>query len=267
MGIAAKAGLSVDQLVQAVLARKAAEAGEPEGDLPIRKGEYEALVQGHAEIAASQEFVCVAAEGAGTVTDWFDLVMTVPRLREVRALEAFTRVDGPEPGEDESRRAPCSRRIQDGSPRWRCREKGYFCGSTRRALADWELRADVRERVDRIARNYERRFSDLGKPADRIITPRFVLLHTVAHLLINQWALECGYPAASIRERIYADDGMAGVLLYTATSDSAGAGAVWSGWPRRSGCGLRLMRCWPAPLGAAPIPFAGESDGAGVGIS
>jgi len=59
--------------------------------------------------------------------------------------------------------------------------------------------------------------------ADRTITPRFLLVHTLAHLLINQWSLECGYPTASLRERVYADGQMAGILIYTATSDSAGS--------------------------------------------
>jgi len=53
------------------------------------------------------------------------------------------------------------------------------------------------------------------------------MLHGLAHLLIRELALECGYNAASIRERIYAatpeDDGpQAGVLLYTAAADSDG---------------------------------------------
>ena len=58
--------------------------------------------------------------------------------------------------------------------------------------------------------------------------PRYILLHSLAHLLINELALECGYAAASLRERIYSDDGaqgnepMAGILIYTAAADSEG---------------------------------------------
>jgi hypothetical protein len=33
----------------------------------------------------------------------------------------------------------------------------------------------------------------------------YVLLHTLSHLLIQSVAMRCGYPASSIRERIYAD--------------------------------------------------------------
>ena len=49
------------------------------------------------------------------------------------------------------------------------------------------------------------------------------MLHSFAHLLITAVSLECGYPASSIRERIYALPGIGyGVLLFTGTSDSEG---------------------------------------------
>jgi hypothetical protein len=69
---------------------------------------------------------------------------------------------------------------------------------------------------------------------------RYVLIHSFSHALIRQLALECGYTASSIRERIYclppdADDGpMAGLLLYTSAPDSEGTlgGLVSLGEPR-----------------------------------
>mgnify|MGYP001357290385 CR=1 FL=1 len=65
------------------------------------------------------------------------------------------------------------------------------------------------------------------------------MLHTLAHLLILQLSFECGYAAASLRERIYsADPGsgfdpMASILIYTADSDSEGSlgGLVRQGLP------------------------------------
>lgn len=51
------------------------------------------------------------------------------------------------------------------------------------------------------------------------------MLRTLSHLLIRELALDCGYNAASIRERIYADalgdNPQAGILIYTAAADSA----------------------------------------------
>ena len=62
---------------------------------------------------------------------------------------------------------------------------------------------------------------------------------------MRELALECGYSASSIRERIYAsapdNGGMAGVLLYTAAPDSEGTlgGLVRLGEPKTLG---RLVR-------------------------
>jgi hypothetical protein len=68
-------------------------------------------------------------------------------------------------------------------------------------------------------------------------TDRFVLLHTLSHLLIRQLCFECGYSSSSLSERIYSDDeeGMAGILIYTASADSEGAlgGLVREGLPDR----------------------------------
>jgi len=53
-----------------------------------------------------------------------------------------------------------------------------------------------------------------------------VMLHTLAHLLINELVFACGYSSASLRERLYVSDGsgreMAGLLIYTAAGDSEG---------------------------------------------
>jgi hypothetical protein len=52
----------------------------------------------------------------------------------------------------------------------------------------------------------------------------YVLLHILSHLLIQSLAMRCGYPASSIRERIYADAGAQrfGIFLYTGSPDSEG---------------------------------------------
>jgi hypothetical protein len=71
----------------------------------------------------------------------------------------------------------------------------------------------------------------------RQITPRFILLHTFAHLLINRLTFECGYSSAALRERLYISENpvapMAGVLIYTANGDSEGTmgGLVRMGKP------------------------------------
>lgn len=56
---------------------------------------------------------------------------------------------------------------------------------------------------------------------------RYVLLHSLSHALIRQFSVECGYAAASLKERIYSstpdeEEEMAGILIYTAAPDSEG---------------------------------------------
>ena len=97
---------------------------------------------------------------------------------------------------------------------------------------------------------------------------RYVLLHSLAHALIRQFSLECGYTTASIRERIYSrstegdHEPMAGVLLYTAAPDSEGTlgGLVSLGEPKALGRhldqALEAMRlCASDPLCAEHHPY------------
>ena len=48
-------------------------------------------------------------------------------------------------------------------------------------------------------------------------------IHTLSHIIIDQLSLDAGYPAAALRERLFVDDDVAGLLVYTASSDSAGS--------------------------------------------
>jgi hypothetical protein len=96
---------------------------------------------------------------------------------------------------------------------------------------------------------------------------RYLLLHTLSHALINELALECGYAAASIRERIYAEapggerPPMAGILLYTAAPDAEGTlgGLVSLGRPEFAGPVLtravrRMRLCTSDPMCADHCP-------------
>ncbi|GAA3232905.1 hypothetical protein GCM10020256_48580 [Streptomyces thermocoprophilus] len=90
-----------------------------------------------------------------------------------------------------------------------------------------------------------------------------VLLHTLAHVLINEWSLDAGYPAASLRERLYADDAMAGLLVYTATSDSEGSlgGLVAQGEPDRLAETLRSALRRAEWCSADPLCLEAEASG------
>lgn len=63
--------------------------------------------------------------------------------------------------------------------------------------------------------------------------PRFYLLHTFSHIIMKELEFSCGYPTASLQERLYYSDRMCGVLIYTADgAEGSMGGLVWQGQPR-----------------------------------
>jgi hypothetical protein len=157
-----------------------------------------------------------------------DLVL-VERLREVRVLTGFTRIESSSPniyGEFDlvTRRAALSLSA-DWLPASEIRGEGFLVVLDLDALKDWATRPAVVAREQQLRAGWESR----GEPGGQFLGVRFYLLHTLAHLLITQVSLECGYAASAIRERIYCDPPglahareMAGVLLSTGSTGSEG---------------------------------------------
>lgn len=224
MGLADQTQYTVEDLVAAVRWRQKSSEHEP-GDVStdLKVEEYEALCRGWKEASKDQEFVCTPApKQHDEVGKWFDLVMQVKRLREVRVLCTFSRVNPP-PGTI----PPDSPPLYDENPGWlpgvEVIGEGVFLRLERERLEQWETLPAVIARAGMINGNYRTRCERLDIEPDRVITPRQILIHTLAHALIGQWSLDAGYPASSLRERLYVSPEMSGFLIYTATSDSAGS--------------------------------------------
>lgn len=156
-------------------------------------------------------------------------VLLLERLREVNALVGYTRVEAPEETADADERPPMAS-LCKGRPEWvpasEVHGEGIFIRFNEEAISTWEKVASVQRR-DRMIEQGHRQWRAARELDPETGYPgiRYVMLHTFAHLLIRELALECGYNAASIRERIYAsseESPMAGVLIYTAAADSDG---------------------------------------------
>ena len=199
-------------------------------------------------------------------------VVLVERLREVRALIGFSRVEAPGdfgdvPDVPKEVRAPLARKDPVWVPSVEVRGEGVFLQFKESVVASWS--ADVADRAADFEEAHRRwRKARQLDPNTGFPGARYILLHGVAHALIRQFAVECGYTAASIRERIYAldpdaDGGpMAGILLYTAAPDSEGTlgGLVGLGEPknlaRHLGQALEQMKlCGSDPLCAEHHPY------------
>ena len=104
------------------------------------------------------------------------------------------------------------------------RGEGILLRFSEENLRRWEKRPEVVKRVGQLTGAHDTWRRQRRLPPGRFPGARYLLLHTFAHVLIREFALECGYGASGIGERVYADPDreMAGVLLYTAAPDSEG---------------------------------------------
>ena len=166
---------------------------------------------------------------------FLDRVVLVHALREVRAMVGFTRIEsapqGPE-GELDSTMplAPMSEG-EDWIPAVEVLGEGVFIAFKESEMRRWEKREAVREREEqfRQALRRENQLAATDTSMDRFTSARLIMLHSLAHMLITQISLECGYSASAIRERIYCfrhpedpSKSRAGILLYTGTPGSEG---------------------------------------------
>ena len=205
--------------------------------------------------------------------DYLTRVVLVERLREVRALVGFTRIDAPGEFDDDpaaiaDRRMPLARQKPAWVPATEVRGEGIFIQFNEARLAEWLKRPALAERdagfFDAHVHWRRRRFI---KPEEANFPGlRYVLLHSFAHALMRQLALECGYAAASVRERIYSQAAdtaagkaaQAGILIYTAAPDSEGTlgGLVSLGEPEQ--LGRHLLKALHAAGLCASDPLCAE---------
>ncbi len=159
---------------------------------------------------------------------YLERVRSVDVLRETRALRGFTRVRDNvlklSAGKALLRREPLPP-VLDWLPAYVVKGEGIYFELDSQRLAAWEARAEVQARAQKITDHYGQVASQRGLQ-ERILSPRFLLLHTLGHLIINELVFACGYSSASLRERLYVSTTqgreMAGLLIYTAAGDSEG---------------------------------------------
>ncbi len=205
------------------------------GDRPVKQVELEALLaapEGFGEdVPVDRNFharrlpdrVWRRTQRSNTI----EAVLQVHRLREVLALAGFTRFEAVTPDIHGDYETDVERAALAEEPRWfpavENRGEGIFLQLHAGAVREWLERLAVAHRLTDLANGHER-WKNERKSKRSFPGGPYVLLHTLSHLLIQSLSMRCGYPASSIRERIYAEELMDryGILLYTGTPDAEG---------------------------------------------
>lgn len=263
------------QIWDAIQAHKQLNTESKESDTDLKLAEWTILNQDPPP-AATKDFRITRVAPPNGFSCLFEDTILLERLREVRALLAFTRIESK--GDfaeaahvDDDRQTPLCRQSPTWLPASEVRGEGIFLRFKEEPLQEWEQRPAVRQLEQEFLSAHKawRQLRKQNPPGAGFPSIRFVLLHSLSHALMRQISLECGYTAASVRERLYCRTvgeklgPMAGILIYTAASDSEGTlgGLVQLGQPvtlgRQIQNTLESMRiCGADPLCAEHSPIA-----------
>ena len=206
-------------------------------DVKYRIAEYDAL-SGQTTIEAKKgsDFLRKKMDAREYHLPLVESISLITKVRVVNALIGFSRIN------------PVCRETDDGFvavknsnikwyPACEVFGEGIFIEFDRNGIDEWIAKnPEINNRIRIINKKYGD--SLIGKNNPRSITPKFVMLHTLSHLLIKRLSFECGYSIASLSERIYSSEesegrNMAGIFIYTSSGDSEGTlgGLVRQGMP------------------------------------
>ena len=245
---------------------------EPD-ELDLRYPEWLAMREKPSSTRETDELYLEDTEVPDRFRKFLARIVLARKVLEVRALRGFTRINPAGGGQDvdfDVALSSVARQQTDWLPAVEVRGEGIFFEFDEKTLTGWEKQPSVQQLMTSMADKFAEWESAKGGTPDPFPGARYVLMHSFAHTMIRQLALDCGYSASSVRERIYSSldpkHRMAGVLLYTASPDSEGSlgGLVDLGRPNRLPALLAnalasTVRCSSDPLCADHDPDAHAS--------
>lgn len=221
---------NVNDILEAVQRRQQHLAEKEYTRQDLLEDEYKVFCLNNYENWEEGEFCSQSVKVPDVLSELIEGLIMVKRLREVLALTGFRRIVPSKPDTSDPRYAgyfdnrdivSLSSKPLGWYPAIELLGEGIFLRLKEDRLAEWEK--SISEHYEPLRLHLERSIIQCPN-----FSPRYVLLHTLAHLLIRQLSVECGYSGAAIKERIYSTypasgDNMAGILLYTSSSDSDGS--------------------------------------------
>lgn len=193
----------------------------------IKQMEYNAITHHADPVYASNKKHFKAEEDPlpDYLLPYFKRVIRITRLREVRVLLGFTRVDAPDPDADEQTNIVYLNKgkTEKWLPAAEVHGEGVFIEFNRDSIDAWLRDPELGALSQKYAQCYKEFCESKEWTVTTLRDARYVLMHTFAHLLIKQMSMSSGYSSSAIRERIYFGDDMSGVLLYTGSADKEGS--------------------------------------------
>jgi hypothetical protein len=175
-----------------VAARASSATGDEED---FRRSEYQAICDGKVGPQSELYVECAKlADYKPEVTKFFSRIRLVHKLRETRALAGFTRILPPDGNlaSDRLQGLKLDQQI-DWLPAIKVYGEGIFLEVNPDEITKWAATVPgLRPEFIRLVAHYNAARTARLQP-NRNITAKFMLLHTLAHVFINQLSFDCGY--------------------------------------------------------------------------
>jgi hypothetical protein len=166
------------------------------------------------------------APPAAAIWNKIDRVVLIHRLREVVSLIGFTRFEPATNDIDGELAIGVNRAALADEVRWvpavENLGEGVFISFKPEEVRTWRQRNEVSKRELELAEGFKLWKKQYPSSKAQFVGAPYMMLHSLAHLLLTQVSLECGYSSSAIRERVYAGEAGYGILLYTGSPDSEG---------------------------------------------
>jgi hypothetical protein len=195
--------------------------------IELKEMEYQAITH-HDDVSFKHDVRYFKAEEVDlldSLKPYISRVIKIHRLREVRVLTGFTRLEAPEPEIDDPKHIVKLRSDRDEKwlPAVAINGEGVFIELNRETLKNWMEIPSVKKRSDKYTQYYNEYCESRGWSNYKTRNAEYVLLHTLSHLLIKGMSMKSGYSSSALHERIYSSDDMSGILIYTGAPDAEGS--------------------------------------------
>lgn len=174
-----------------------------------------------------KDFEAENQEVPADLKPFFTRIIKAHRLKEVLVLLGFMRNDSPEPEVNSPKNIVWlgSGMDENWLPAVEVFGEGIFLEFNRDTINNWlsENSKILSSKSEEFSRLYTEWINSKGWEVTGVRDAVYVMMHTLSHLLIKQLSLQSGYSSVAIKERIYWNENMAGILLYTGSTDQEGS--------------------------------------------
>jgi hypothetical protein len=191
----------------------------------LRKQEWNTLIQSNIDDSFGTGYKSGRVEIHQNMKPYFETIHRVESLPEIQVLQGFSRIeylDRFELSEPKDLIPIMKEKNTNWLPGIKNNGEGIFFQFNEKKLREWEEKADVSKLSSETIDRYNKRREQLNY-TPLAIANRHLLIHSFSHALIKELAAHSGYSTTSLKERLYCNNGMQGVLIYTASGDSEGS--------------------------------------------